>query len=41
MMNGMGGMMMWAMGLTAILVVIVLTIFAAALFRYLLGTKSN
>lgn len=39
MMNGMGGGMMWGMGLTWIVVVVVLALAAAALVKYLLSGR--
>lgn len=38
-MNGMGGGMMWGMGLTWIVVVVVLALAAAALVKYLLSGR--
>ncbi len=35
MMNGMGGMMMWGMGLLWLLVIVVLVLAAVALIKYL------
>jgi hypothetical protein len=39
MMDGMGGMMSWSMGLNGLLVIVVLVLSAAALINYLIGSK--
>lgn len=39
MMDGMGGMMMWGMGLVWLLVIVLLVLSIAALFKYLFGGK--
>jgi len=41
MMDQMGGMMMWSMGLLGLLVIIILLLAAAALVKYLFFTKSR
>ena len=37
MMDGMGGMMLWSMGVIGLLVIVVLILSAAALIKYLIG----
>ena len=37
MMDGMGGMMSWSMGVIGLLVIVVLILSAAALVKYLIG----
>ena len=37
MMDGMGGMMSWSMGVIGLLVIVVLILSAAALIKYLIG----
>ena len=39
MMEGMGGMMMWGMGLVWLLVIVLLVLGIAALVKYLFGAK--
>ncbi|MBO6669774.1 hypothetical protein [Parvibaculum sp.] len=39
MMDGMGGMMMWGMGLVWLLVIVLLVLSIAALVKYLFGGK--
>ncbi len=39
MMDGMGGMMSWSMGLIGLLFNVVLVLSAAALIKYLIGAK--
>ncbi len=39
MMDGMGGMMSWSMGLIGLLVIVVLVLSTAALIKYLIGGK--
>jgi hypothetical protein len=39
MMDGLGGMMSWSMGLIGLLVIIVLVLSAAALIKYLIEGK--
>lgn len=39
MMDGMGGMMMWGMGLVWLLVIVLLALSIAALVKYLFGGK--
>ncbi len=41
MMDQMGGMMMWGMGLLGLLVIIVLLLAAAALIKYLFFSKGH
>jgi hypothetical protein len=39
MMDGMGGMMPWSMGLIGLLIIVVLVLSAAALIKYIFGSN--